>query len=125
VVAVGGLLEVLLFLFVSLDPGHQVLEVGRGELPSEGPGGRVVAALEDGESVFDLVKAGEVVRCEDLALDDREVDLHLFNQEAWIGVWTMTAFGNRAVRRSIEAWPRCEEPLSTTQNTRFAEAYGS
>jgi hypothetical protein len=53
------LLEVLLFLFVSLDPGHQVLEVGRGELPSEGPGGRVVAVLEGGESVFDLVKAGD------------------------------------------------------------------
>ncbi|WP_281196181.1 hypothetical protein [Microtetraspora malaysiensis] len=29
------LLGVELFLFVSLDPGHQVLEVGWGELPSE------------------------------------------------------------------------------------------
>jgi hypothetical protein len=37
----------------------------------------------------------------------------------------MTAFGNRFARRSIAAWPRCEEPLSTTQNTRFADAYGS
>jgi hypothetical protein len=77
VIAAGGLLEVLLFLFVSFDPGHQVLEVGRGELPSEGPGGLVVALFEGGESVFDLVKAGEVVGCEDFALDDREVDLDL------------------------------------------------
>lgn len=70
VVVAGGLLGVLLFLFVSLDPGQMVLEVGWGELPSEGPGGRVVALLEGGESVFDLVKAGEVVGCQDFALDD-------------------------------------------------------
>jgi hypothetical protein len=70
-------LEVLLFLFVSLDPGHEVLEVGRGEFPSEGPGGRVVALLEGGESVFDLVKAGDVVGCDDLTLDDGEEDLDL------------------------------------------------
>ncbi|WP_211212823.1 hypothetical protein [Nonomuraea coxensis] len=44
--AASGLLEVVLFLFVSLDPGQQVFEVGRGELPSEGPGGLVVTALE-------------------------------------------------------------------------------
>jgi hypothetical protein len=41
--------------------GQQVLEDGRSELPSEGPGGRVVTPLEGGEPVFDLVKAGEVV----------------------------------------------------------------
>jgi len=73
VIAVGRLLGVLLFLFVSLDPGHQVLEVGRGEPPSERPGGRVIAPLEGDEAVFDLVKAGEIVRCEDFALNDREV----------------------------------------------------
>ena len=27
--------------------------------------------------------------------------------------------------RSMEAWPRWEAPLSTIQNTRLAEAYGS
>ncbi|WP_165900662.1 hypothetical protein [Microbispora triticiradicis] len=43
--AVILLLGVMLFLFVSLDPGCQVLEVGRGELPSEGPSGLVVTPL--------------------------------------------------------------------------------
>ncbi|MGW4412810.1 hypothetical protein ACWEJ6_53155 [Nonomuraea sp. NPDC004702] len=58
-VAVIALLEVGLFLFVSLDPGQQVLEIGRSELPSEGPGGRVVTPLEGDQPVFDLVKTGE------------------------------------------------------------------
>ena len=75
--AVIVLLEVGLFLFVSLDPGQQVLEVGRGELPSEGPGGLVVTTLEGDQPVFDLVKAGEVVGCDDLALHDGEKDLRL------------------------------------------------
>jgi type II secretory pathway pseudopilin PulG len=48
-----------------------------------------------------------------------------FTQDACTGVCTMTAFGNRRVRRSIAARPRWEDPLSTTQNTRFADAYGS
>jgi hypothetical protein len=37
----------------------------------------------------------------------------------------MTALENRFASRSIAAWPRWEEPLSTIQNTRLAEAYGS
>lgn len=38
---------------------------------------------------------------------------------------TMTALGNWSASRSTATWPRCEEPLSTTQSTRLAEAYGS
>jgi hypothetical protein len=71
-VVVVFVLEGSLFLLVSLDPGQQVLEVGRGELPSEGPGGRVVTPLEGDEPVFDLVKTGEIVGSDDLALDDGE-----------------------------------------------------
>lgn len=37
----------------------------------------------------------------------------------------MTAFGYRWDNRSIAAFPRCEEPLSTIQKTRRAEAYSS
>jgi len=48
-----------------------------------------------------------------------------FNQDACTGVCTMTAFGYRWDNRSIAAFPRCEEPLSTIQKTRRAEAYGS
>jgi hypothetical protein len=52
----------LLLLDVLLDPGHEVLEVGRGEFPLERPGGVVVALLEGGQSVLDLVEVGEVGR---------------------------------------------------------------
>ncbi len=56
-----------------VDPVEQVVEVGGGELPLEGPGGGVVALLEVGESLPDLVEAGEVVGRDDLALHDGEV----------------------------------------------------
>jgi hypothetical protein len=61
-----------LFLIVPLDPGHEVREIGWGELPCEGPGGGVVALLEGGQPVLDLVEATEVAGGQDLALDDRE-----------------------------------------------------
>src|SRR2546425_2033568 len=35
------------------------------------------------------------------------------------------AVGQALAIRSTEAWPRCEEPLSTIQHTRRAEPYGS
>ena len=34
----------------------------------------------------------------------------------------MVAFGNAAESRAAAVQPRCEAPLSTTQNTRRAEA---
>ena len=48
-----------------------------------------------------------------------------FNHEAWTGRWTRMAVGHAVRIRSIEARPAWEDPLSTTQNTRRAEAYGS
>jgi hypothetical protein len=59
---------------VGVDPAQQVGEVGTSELPGERPGDFVVAGLERGEAVAGLVQAGEVVGCEDLALDDGEVE---------------------------------------------------
>jgi hypothetical protein len=81
----------------------------------------VVAVLEVGQPLLDLVEVGEVVGCDDFPLHDGEVDLYLVRQEAWTGVWTMTAFGDRRASRSMAFCPRWEEPLSTIQNTRFAE----
>ena len=57
--------------------GHQAFKVGRGEFPSAGPGGLVVTTLEGDQPVFDLVKAGEVVGREDLALHDGKEDHHI------------------------------------------------
>jgi hypothetical protein len=66
-----------LFLIVPLDPGHEVLQVGWGELPFEGPGGVIVAVFEGGQPVLYLVEVGEVVGCDDFALHDGEEDLYL------------------------------------------------
>ncbi|MGH3205625.1 MAG: hypothetical protein ACRDP5_26770 [Streptosporangiaceae bacterium] len=59
---------------MGVDPAEQVAEVGAGELPGERPGDGVVAGLECGEAVADLIQVSEVVRSEGFALDDREVD---------------------------------------------------
>lgn len=45
-----------------------------------------------------------------------------FNQEACTGRCTNSQVGQASRIRSTERAPLCEEPLSTTQNTRFAEA---
>src|SRR6476659_8833553 len=37
----------------------------------------------------------------------------------------MTVLGNCSASRLIAACPRCDEPLSTIQNTRSADLYGS
>jgi hypothetical protein len=55
---------------------------------------------------------------------DREISTW-FNQEAWTGRCTSRRVGQSPSSRSIDAWPRWELPLSTTQNTRMAEAHGS
>ena len=59
---------------MGVDAVQEVVEVGAGELPVEWSGDGVVADLECGEAVADLVQAGEVVRVDDFALDDGEVD---------------------------------------------------
>jgi hypothetical protein len=58
------------------DACQELVEVGAGELPVEGPGGGVVVLLEGEDLGGELVEVLEVVRSE-LALDDGEVDLDL------------------------------------------------
>jgi hypothetical protein len=45
-----------------------------------------------------------------------------FNHDAWTGRWIRVRLDHPPCSRSTEAWPRWLEPLSTTQNTRSAEA---
>jgi len=56
----GGLL--LLVECVPVESGQQAVQVGGGELPSEQLCCGVVAALEVGQPLLDLVEVGEVVR---------------------------------------------------------------
>jgi hypothetical protein len=81
--------------------------------------------FERGEPGGKDLEVGEVVGGEQLALNDGEVDFDWLSQEACTGRWIMVAFGNASLSRAAAVQPRCEEPLSTTQNTRRAEAEGS
>ena len=55
----------------------QAVEVRAGELPLERGGDLLVAAAEREQPLVERVEIGEVVRGEDLALDDGELDLGL------------------------------------------------
>ena len=62
---------------------------------------------------------------QDVRLSDfrgRKAVVLMFFPFAFTGVCTLIALGYWGVSRSIAAWPRWEEPLSTIQNTRSAEA---
>jgi hypothetical protein len=52
-----------------------VVQIAATESPVERSGGAVVPLLECGDLVGELVETDEVVRGEQLALDDGEVDL--------------------------------------------------
>jgi hypothetical protein len=60
---------------VGVDAGEQVVEVGAGELPVERGAGGLPVVLEGDDAVGDDVEVVQVVGGQDLALDDREVDL--------------------------------------------------
>jgi hypothetical protein len=66
---------VVLLVFVGVEPGEEVVEVGGGEFPLERAGSLVVAGREGGQAFDHEVEVGEVVRREHLSLDDGEVDL--------------------------------------------------
>ena len=54
---------------------HQSFEIGAGVAPVKGLGGLLVAVLEAQQALLQFGEVGEVIRGQDLALDDREVDL--------------------------------------------------
>jgi hypothetical protein len=60
-----------------VEAGEEFAEVGAGEGPLEGSGGVLVVVLKGEQMVLELRDGGEVIRSEDLALDDGEIDLDL------------------------------------------------
>jgi hypothetical protein len=108
-----------------VDTPAQVVQASAGEPPVKRPGRCVVAALERGQPRGERVRVAGVRGLDHLALEDGEDDLDWFGHEACTGRCTRTAFGQAAAIRSIEAWPRWDDPLPAAQNTRRAGAYGS
>src|SRR3974390_3705267 len=66
--------ELLSFRFQSL---QEVMQSRSIEFPVEGARFAIAQFLVQPKSLLYLFKAGEVVRRQDLSLDDREIDLHL------------------------------------------------
>jgi hypothetical protein len=95
------------------------------EAPRQGLGDRAVVAPEGEQPLLELGERGADVRGQRLALGDRDVELHLVSQEAWIGRWMRRRLRQRPCRRSIGARRVCGEPLSTIQKTVRAEAWGA
>jgi hypothetical protein len=60
---------------VLAEAGQELVEVGAGESPVEGPGGGVVVLFEGEDLLGEVAEVAEVVGGEELALDDGEVDL--------------------------------------------------
>jgi hypothetical protein len=65
----------VVLLLVAADAVHEVVQVAGGELPAERLGGLVVAVHEAQQGGGELLEAVEVVRGDDLSLDDGEEDL--------------------------------------------------
>ena len=59
-------------LFVRVDTRDELVEVIASELPAERDGPLVVADLEAGEALRDLIERGEIVGFHDFALHDRQ-----------------------------------------------------
>ena len=103
------------------EPLHQLGKVVAGEVPLEGLGDLVPVVLELVEGAREHGEVLEGVGLEQLALEDREEDLHLVEPARVHGQVDEADFGQRPSRRSTDLRPRWEEPLSTIQKTRRAE----
>ncbi len=108
--------------FVGGDTLEEPVEVGAGEAPVERGGGGVVAILEGEYPCGEGVEIGQVVGVSTLRCSMEKKISAWFNQDACTGRCTSWAVGHALLIRVTEARPRCEDPLSTIQNTRSALA---
>jgi hypothetical protein len=110
---------------VSVESFQEGGEIVGGELPREGLGGRAVADLEAGEALLEESRSVKSLGDSAFRWMMKKWTSTRLSQDAWTGVCTRTVVGNCSARRSVAFAPRWDEPLSTTQNTRSAHAYGS
>jgi hypothetical protein len=82
----------------------------------------VPLAFEAVEGASNVCEIREVVGLEHLALDDREVDLHLVEPTGVHGQVDEGEVRSALLEPLGGLLPRCEEPLLTIQKTRLAEA---
>ena len=75
---------------VSSEFVEKAIEVAAGECPLEGVGCMLIASLELKKTDFKFDQRFEVVGREELALNDREVDLDLVEPASMNGGWAMS-----------------------------------
>lgn len=68
-----------------VDAFHEALKILPRELPLGGTGNLFIVVLEAQDSLLEFLKGSEVVGSEDLALEDREVDLDLVEPTGMYG----------------------------------------
>jgi hypothetical protein len=98
--------------------------VAARESPLEGFCRVDVVFLEAKEPLADRGERREVIRREDLALNNGEIDLDLIEpagMDRGVDEYELRPLGLQPRDGAVARW---EEPLSTTQKTRRAERYG-
>src|SRR5207247_7260568 len=84
----------------------------------------LIAMLKCQEVVFQRGQGREIIRRQNFALHDREIDLDLIQPARMDRRWTGRSVGQRCCKRVSPLAPRCGEPLSMIQKTRRADRYG-
>lgn len=102
--------------------GEQGIEVFAGELPLERGGDLLVVGLEGQQPDLDFVKISGVVGVNTLRWTTEKQISTWLSQDAWTGRWISRRLAHRPCSLSMKACPRWDEPLSTIQNTRRADA---
>lgn len=101
------------------------MEIEPGEAPFEGRGDRAVLLAEGNERGLELGERAPLVGLENLALHDAEVDLDLVQPGRVDRRVDDPDLRSPFAQPGLGPGAGCELPLSTTQKTRRALAYGS
>jgi hypothetical protein len=75
----------------------------------------------EGQPESERFQIGTIIGSEYLPLDDRAVDFDLIEPTGVDRLWTKMLRESTCCKRCIAAAPRCDEPLSTIQNSRVPE----
>jgi hypothetical protein len=97
------------------------MKIAACESPFERLRRSLISALESHQRQLQRSQILEIHGCQQLTLNNGEIDLDLVSQLAWIGVRTRMTLGHLALRRTAARAPRWDEPLSAMKYTRCAE----
>ena len=109
---------------MSVDPNHQRVEIAACEGPLERTDDLSVVVVKVSRRCASASSVARSFGVSALRWRIEKYSSIWFSHEAWIGRWISAGVGHRLCIRAIEVWPAWEQPLSTIQKTRLADAYG-